>query len=310
MKDKKNYILAGGALLVVLAAMALVGVLLRWQHFGDTNPNLALKRGVKATCDSVEQEALSAAMAIDGNDTDRASRWSSENNREDASHYMQLEFPEEISVSFVVLKWERANAVSYALEASADGADWRSLQSFETAPETLRQEIVLEEPAQLRYLRLSTYEVSKEEADFSDLYQNVSLYEFEVYGDKPTAYKLKAPVIETAASGRRLVMPEAPEGFQVTLIGADLEQVIGADGRVYDTIQDKEVTVGYLVEDLRGREETREVAFVVQVPASGGLAEDALTGAAALMLMDFLPIRGCMEPSWSCRPICSATPAK
>ena len=271
MKDKKNYILAGGALLVILAAAALVSVLLRGQHFGDTNPNLALKRGVKATCDSVEQEALSAAMAIDGNDTDRASRWSSENNREDASHYMQLEFPEEISVSFVVLKWERANAVSYALEASADGEDWRKLQSFETAPETLKQEIVLEEPVQLRYLRLSTYAVSKEEADFSDLYQNVSLYEFEVYGDKPTAYKLKTPVIEIAADGaRRLVMAETPEGFQVSLIGADLEQVIGADGRVYDTIQDKEVTVGYRVEDLSGREETREVAFTVEVPAADG----------------------------------------
>ena len=267
MKDKKNYILAGGALLVVLAAMALVGILLRGQHFGDANPNLALRRGVKATCDSVEQETLSAAMAIDGNDTDRASRWSSENNREDASHYMQLEFPEEISVSFVVLKWERANAVSYALEASADGQDWRTLQSFETAPETLKQEIVLEESVQLRYLRLSTYAVSKEEADFSDLYQNVSLYEFEVYGDKPTAYKLKTPVIETAADGgRRLVMPETPEGFQVTLIGAD--------GRVYDTIQDKEVTVGYLVEDLQGREETREAAFTVEVPANDDLSGD------------------------------------
>ncbi|MDE7177522.1 MAG: family 20 glycosylhydrolase [Lachnospiraceae bacterium] len=275
MLDKKKYMLMGAALLVVLTAAALVGVLLRGQHFGDTNPNLALKRGVKATCDSVEQETLSAAMAIDGNDTDRASRWSSENNREDASHYIQLEFPEEISVSFVVLKWERANAVSYALEASTDGASWQTLQSFETAPETLKQEIVLEEPAQLRYLRLATYAVSKEEADFSDLYQNVSLYEFEVYADKPAAYKLETPVIETAADGgRKLTMPEAPEGFRVTLIGADLEQVIGADGRVYDTIQDKEVTVGYLVEDLRGREESREVAFMVQVPANDDLSGD------------------------------------
>ena len=242
---------AGAAIAVILAATGLIGVLMRGQVFGDANPNLARKRGVKATCDSVEQEALSAAMAIDGNDTDRASRWSSENNREDASHYIQLEFPEEISVSFVVLKWERANAISYALESSVDGEKFETLQSFETAPEALKQEIVLEEPVQARYLRLSTYAVTKEEADFSDLYQNVSLYEFEVYGDKPTAYKLKTPVIETAANGeRRLVMPETPEGFRVSLIGADLEQVIGADGRVYDTIQDKEVTVGYFVRGL------------------------------------------------------------
>ncbi len=268
MKDKRSYILAAGACMVALAGAALVGVLLSGHGLGNANPNLALRKGVKATCDSVEQEALSAAMAVDGNDTDRASRWSSENNREDASHYMQLEFPEEISVSFVVLKWERANAVSYALESSADGENFETLQRFEKAPETLKQEIVLEEAVRTRFLRLSVFAVSKEAADYSDLYQNVSLYEFEVYGDKPTAYKLKAPVIVTAEDGtRKLSMPEIPDGFQISLIGADLEQVIGADGRVYQTIQDKEVTVGYRVEDLWGREETREVSFTVQVPA-------------------------------------------
>lgn len=272
-KDRKKYMLAGAALAVVLAALGLVGVLLRGQFSGDGNPNLALQKGVKATCDSVEQESLSAAMAIDGNDEDLASRWSSENNREDASHYIQLEFPKEISVSFVVLKWERANVVSYALECSADGAVYETLAAFERAPETLRQEIVLKEPARTRFLRLSTYAVSKESADYSDLYQNVSLYEFEVYGDKPTAYKLETPVIErTAEGGRRLVMPETPDGFRVTLIGADLEQVIGADGTIYDNIQEKEVTVGYRVEDTREREETREVSFVVEVPAADDLS--------------------------------------
>lgn len=273
-RDRKKYMLAGAALAVVLAAGGLIAVLLREQSFGGNNPNLALGRGVKATSDSVEQEALSASMAIDGNDEDRASRWSSENNREDASHYIRLEFPEEISVSFVVLKWERANAISYALEGSVDGAAYETLASFAMAPETLTQEIVLEQPVNVRFLRLSTYAVSKETADYSDLYQNVSLYEFEVYGDKPTAYKLETLVIEsTAAGGRRLVMPETPEGFEVTLIGADLEQVVGADGTVYDTIQDKEVTVGYRVEDTRGREETREVSFAVEVPAVDAAAD-------------------------------------
>ncbi len=283
-RDRKKYMLAGAALTVVLAAAGLVGVLFRGQLFGDENPNLALEKGVKATCDSVEQESLSAAMAIDGNDVDRTSRWSSENNREDASHFIQLEFPEEISVSFVVLKWERANAVSYALESSTDGAAYETLAAFGSAPETLLQEIVLEEPVQTKFLRLSTYEVSKESADFSDLYQNVSLYEFEVYGDKPTAYKLKAPVIEKAAEGgRRLVMPETPDGFRVMLIGADLEQVIGSDGRIYDTIQDKEVTVGYRVEDTRKREETREVSFVVHVPAADAMPDTAETASGSAL---------------------------
>lgn len=266
-KRRTTYMPAVAALAVVLAAGGLVGVLFRGHFLENHNPNLALEKGVKATCDSVEQESLSADRAIDGNDSDRASRWSSENNREDASHYIRLEFPEEISVSFVVLKWERANAISYALEGSANGTDYEKLAVFDTAPQTLTQEIVLEEPVSVRFLRLSTYAVSKEEADFSNLYQNVSLYEFEVYADKPTAYKLKTPVIENAAEGRKLVMPETPDGFEVTLIGADLEQVIGADGTVYDNIQDKDVMVGYRVEDKSGREETREVSFVVKVPA-------------------------------------------
>ena len=57
--------LAGAALMVVLAAAGLIGVLLGGSLSGEDNPNLALGKGVKATCDSVEQEALSAAMAID-----------------------------------------------------------------------------------------------------------------------------------------------------------------------------------------------------------------------------------------------------
>ncbi len=275
-KNRKTYMFVAAALAVFLTAGVLVAVLLRGHLSSDHNPNLALGKGVKATSDSVEQESLSAQMAIDGNDGsdgDRASRWSSENNREDASHYIQLEFPEEISVSFVVLKWERRNVISYALEGSADGEAFETLASFTAAPESLAQEIVLDEPVSLRFLRLSTDAVSKEEADFSNFYQNVSLYEFEVYADKPTAYKLKTPVIEKVAEGRRLVMPETPDGFRVTLIGADLEQVIGADGTVYDNIQDKEVTVGYRVEDERKQEETREVSFVVTVPAADGMDE-------------------------------------
>lgn len=125
--------------------------------------NLALRKGVIATSDSTENESLSAYMAIDGDDSTLSSRWSSENNWEDASHYIQLEFPEEISVSFVVLKWERRNAVSYALEGSLDGETWTVLQSFDTAPEMKHQEIALEEAARVRFLRLSTYAVSMNE---------------------------------------------------------------------------------------------------------------------------------------------------
>ena len=101
MKEKRKAVLAGSVIITVLVCMILAGFFLIRQYTGGRSRNLARTKGVIATCDSVEKETLSAAMAIDGDDTTLASRWSSENNWEDASHYIQLEFPEEISVSLL-----------------------------------------------------------------------------------------------------------------------------------------------------------------------------------------------------------------
>ncbi|MBD5444550.1 MAG: family 20 glycosylhydrolase, partial [Lachnospiraceae bacterium] len=251
-------------LLIVIAAF----IILPQNFSGNKSKNLALRKGVKATSDSVETDKLSAYKAIDGDDENLSSRWSSENNWEDASHYIELEFPEEISVSFVVLKWERMNVISYQLEGSSDGENWEILQSFNKAPKERRQEIALSETASVKFLRLSTNDVSRNEEDHSNLYQNVSLYEFEVYADKPAAYYVEAPVIEVRGDGTRfLKMPDAPEGYRLTYIGADYEQVIGANCEVYETIQDKEVVVGYRLESVKDSEDVSEVSFTVEVPA-------------------------------------------
>ena len=252
----------------VLAVLTAAGVAVLTLGRPEKSDNLARTKGVIATCDSTENEELSAYKAIDGNDADLSSRWSSENNWDDASHYIELEFPEEISVSFVILKWERRNVVSYALEGSLDGEDWEVLRSFDTAPELKNQEIALDEPVMVKYLRLSTYEVSDNEEDYSNLYRNVSLYEFEVYADKPAAYRLgEATVGYAEDGGRYLVMPQVPAGYEVTYLGADYEQIIGADGTIYDTLQDKEVTVGFRVSNSHEPADVREVSRTLTVPA-------------------------------------------
>lgn len=260
-------------LIVLLLAVLFLGAvglfLLKQGVFREKSDNLALQRGVKATCDSTEKEELGAEKAIDGDDESLSSRWSSENNWENASHYIELEFPEEISVSFVVLKWERTNVISYQLEGSLDGENWQLLASFDKAPAAKRQEIPLEKTEKVKYLRLSTDAVSVSEEDYSNLYQNVSLYEFEVYENLPAAYQLTAPEIAKRADGSRyLTMPEAPEGYQVTYLGADYEQVIGDDMEVYHTLQEKEVEVGFLVEDINGKEEAQTTSFTITVPTA------------------------------------------
>lgn len=271
MKSKKSLLIAG---FIVIAAAAILFAAVGGRG-GEKEKNLARLKGVKATCDSMETAELSAEKAIDGDDETLSSRWSSENNWENASHYIELEFPEEISVSFVVLKWERTNVTAYQLEGSMDGENWENLASFQKAPETRRQEIALEKAVSVRFLRLSTSAVSQTEENYANLYQNVSLYEFEVYADKPAAYLLESPEIETRSDNSRyLKSPLAPEGYTVTYLGADYEQIIGADCEIYETIQEKEVRVGYLVEQNDGKEDAREISFVIQVPP----AKDELQG--------------------------------
>ncbi len=269
--DKKKRKYAVIICICVFVAFVAAGVAVFFAGRTVEDENLARQRGVIATCDSMETEELSAYKAIDGNDTDLSSRWSSENNWENAAHYIELEFPEEISVSFVILKWERRNATAYALEGSADGADWETIRSFDTPPQVKNQEIAFEAPVKVKYLRLSVYAVSDSEEDFSNLYQNVSLYEFEVYEDKPAAYCLgEAKVGYGEDGGRYLVMPEAPEGYEVVYLGADYEQIIAADGTIYDTIQEKEVTVGFRVENSRDASDVREISQILSVPAYEG----------------------------------------
>ncbi len=271
-KKKRSVILI---CVCILAALTVVGAAVLSAARPGQSDNLARMRGVIATSDSAENEDLTADKAIDGDDEDRASRWSSKNDSESAAHYIELEFPKEISVSFVVLKWERRNVTSYALEGSLNGEDWGVLCTFDTAPVEKNQEIALDKAARVKYLRLCTYRVSDSEADYSNLYKNVSLYELEVYADKPAAYLLGEPSVGLDEDGGRyLVMPQAPDGYEVACLGADYEQVVGADGTIYPTIQEKEVTVGFRVTNAHDPSDTREVARTLTVPACGEMGED------------------------------------
>lgn len=272
--DKKKKIFPIIICVCVLTILTAAGVAaFLFVHSGKSD-NLARMKGVIATCDSTENEVLTADKAIDGNDTELSSRWSSKN--EDTTHYIELEFPEEISVSFVVLKWERRNAVSYTLQGSLDGERWMTIKRFDTAPETKNQEIALGQAVAVKYLRLSIYEVSDSEEDYSNLYKNVSLYEFEVYADKPAAYLLGEPSVGYNDDGSRyLENPQAPSGYEVAFLGADYEQIVGEDGTIYPTIQDKEVTVGYRVTNSSDTSDTREVSRTLTVPANEGMGDAA-----------------------------------
>lgn len=234
--------------------------------------NLALQEGVTVTADSVETETFSPEKAADGNRTDSSSRWSSANETGQPVHWLMFEFAQEKQVSFVRLYWERLNVEGFVLESSRDGENWTMAAEITESPEANEQCIVLDSPVPGRYFRIRTTAVSDSEENQYLYYQNVSLMEAELYEEVPLSWSLGELSVETAEDGnRRLIFPSVPADVEIEIAGADYEQVIGPDGTIYPTVEEKEVEVGFLLTRNGVSEETP--GYVVTVPAAQPAAQ-------------------------------------
>lgn len=270
---RKTFKIGGVVLLAVLLLLAVFG--LRGDDLiketqedasrGFYRENLARLPGVKVTADSVENEKFGASLAVDGNRRDRASRWSSANEAGQPEHWLMVEFPEERSVSFVRLYWERLNVEGFVLEASEDGENWVQAADWEGEQEANAQSIVLDKVVNGRFFRIRTTAVSTAEENQYLYYQNVSLLEMELYEEVPLVYCLEVPEIQVKEDGSRyLPLPVVPEGYEISFIGADYEEIIGEDGTVYPTLEEKDVAVGYRVS--RDGKYEDSPAYTVTVP--------------------------------------------
>lgn len=257
--------------------------------------NLSLMKGTVATSDCFTG-TYAPDLAID-NDLSFKSKWSSENiwdsdNPADSghtashAHWLQLEFPEVVSANRAVIQWEKPNAEIYDLEYSMDGENWNTIRHFTEKPGPLPtdidiksateiyvdQTIEFDAPIQMKYIRLRTEKISTD-GEFNiyfPYHQNLVVREFQVFGDDPdfaiqsAISKIEAPEIITSEDGsRKLGTVTTDEGFTVKFAGADFEQVIGDDGTVYDTIEDKMVNIGYTVSKDNRTLETGDLPILV-----------------------------------------------
>lgn len=233
--------------------------------------NLMLHRGVSVKADSQESKVFGADYVKDGIVDESDLRWSSANDWEQCDHWLEVTFPEETQVGVVRLYWERDNALEYAVEYSDDGKNWTSAVAFFASPEDNCQTIYLEKTVRTRYLRLHVTDVRREEVDLSLYYQNISLLEMEVYAGIEREFLIETPGIG-AECERTLPVPEVPEEFSLEFAGADYEMLIGADGKIEDTIGEVQAEVGFalkkdgVVKELPG--------MAVRIPANVELAAD------------------------------------
>lgn len=240
--------------------------------------NLALSS--HAESDYTEGYGFTADKTID-NSFDKKSRWSSDHR---GTNTLTYTYDEAITLASLILEWERCNAVSYHIQVLKDGA-WVNVKDL-TTPKQFSERINLDEPVETTGVRIVIdsffNKASNRDGEEID-YGTVSLYEVGMY-DKAlsiepekqiTAAEIANELVvdELTAEDTSLTMPEVPEGFEISFIGADYEQIVAHDMTISKPLTTQNVTVNFEVSKTTKEEDGNEVvdkaispAIVVTVP--------------------------------------------
>lgn len=215
----------------------------------EPGTNIARQNGVKATATNVESGTqFTADKARDGNKTDRNSRWATNQNVPNPTITYNLGAT--YNVGSVILYWENNHADKWHVQTSMDGSKWTTQKSFdgklpvETDPV---QTVNFDSIVQARYVRVWIEE-------YSASWNNVSMYEFEVYQEASEEVVTPAAAAATLAQSIRIqdgevvMTKKVPEKYTATW-GCNYEQVVDADGTVYTPLVDTTVEISVTVRD-------------------------------------------------------------
>lgn len=215
-----------------------------------------LSKGATATADGHESgTTFTADKVVDGNAT---TRWASP--AELGEHWISLDYGKEISIQSFKIHWERTNAKKYRLEKSADGTKWETVVRFDKKPDSYQQIINLSEPINTQHVRLVIEEFDPKgapEGGAEVTWNTVGIWEFETYAGKleepdntqnpqEVADSLELPESIAGDSGK-LPMPKVPEGFEISFVGADYEQILDRDLTVYQPLVTQQVKMNFNV---------------------------------------------------------------
>lgn len=215
----------------------------------DPGTNIARQDSVTASASNEETSTLTAAKAKDGNKTDKNSRWATAQNVENPTITYNL--GAKYMVGSVILYWENNNPDKWYVQTSMDGNKWDTQATFEgklkpaTAP---IQTVNFEAPVEARYVRVRVEEYS------SSVWNNVSLYEFEVYQEESEVVVTPATTADTLAqsmeiqAGKVVMTGDVPEKYTATW-GCNYEQVVDASGTIHTPLVDTKVEISVTVRD-------------------------------------------------------------
>lgn len=212
----------------------------------ETNENLAL--GKTASASSEEANTVVASNAVDGNTTDRNSRWGSNINNNGGPEWFAVDLGSVQTVKSVKIFWENRKATAYKIQTSTDGTTWTDVMTSTERPSSTTDVINLTEAVEAQHVRLYIDSFTAVDPDdTSKSWATVSIYELEVYSNDQALPVVLEPTIETPKKGDTKLVVNLPEeeGYTTTYNGTDYEQVVGDDLTIYQPLVDTEVKVSF-----------------------------------------------------------------
>ena len=212
--------------------------------------NIARQNGVIASATNVESgTSFTADKARDGDKTSKSSRWATDIGVKNPTITYNL--GNTYMVGSVILYWESNNPDKWYVQTSMDGEQWTTQATFEgkltpaTAPiQTVNFESIVE----ARYVRVWVEKYS------SATWNNVALYEFEVYQEESEVVVTPASTAAALAQsvqiqdGKVVMTGEVPEKYTATW-GCNYEQVVDASGAIHTPLVDTTVEISVTVRD-------------------------------------------------------------
>jgi len=141
-------------------------------------PTISLKKSVTVS----STEANLGNLAVNANDGDPATRWSSIYS--DPQWY-QIDLGKKYDISKVIIFWEAASAKKYTIDISDDGSIWTTIQAKSNMPSGARTDELNGLTGSGRYIRMNGIERTTN--------YGYSIFEFEVYGNESGATGLINP---------------------------------------------------------------------------------------------------------------------
>ena len=211
--------------------------------------NIARQNGVIASATNVESgTSFTADKARDGDKTSKSSRWATDIGVKNPTITYNL--GNTYMVGSVILYWESNNPDKWYVQTSMDGAQWTTQKTFEgklTSGAPI-QTVNFDAPVEARYVRVWVEKYS------STYWNNVAMYEFEVYQEESEIVVTPANTAETLAQsiqiqdGKVVMTGEVPEKYTATW-GCNYEQVVDASGAIHTPLVDTTVEISVTVRD-------------------------------------------------------------